>query len=391
MVSNARSLVFYLYQAWVNMCAHRLRSFLAVLGLTIGSASVVALLYCSQLATLAVVSKLSELGTQLISVSLIGQHKYNAVTLQALDNLARSEPAVESYVPIVFVYSTVYGQAKKQHASIVGASESLAHVGRAQLAAGRFISDFDQDAYCVVGASVLSGTPDEMLGQQLRLGHHYCTVIGVLKHVENNFFIPVDFDHTVYLPVSMVLKTFKESHIQDVVFALGSSDNVQLVETTLQESMTRISPKTRYFFRNPQTLIEKVTEQKQQLSRLLTVIGGIALLVGGIGIMNIMLVAVVERQREIGVRLALGANTHDIQNMFLTEAILFALLGGIFGVLIGGVFSVAVAHVSGWPMHFLIMPVLLGLSVAFVVGVFFGYYPARSAARLNPIDTLRHD
>ena len=120
-------------------------------------------------------------------------------------------------------------------------------------------------------------------------------------------------------------------------------------------------------------------------------VGGFAFLVGGIGIMKIMLVSVVERRREIGVRLALGARVRDIQELFHVEAIVLALSGGVLGVALGWAFSFSIAYFANWPFAFLLSPLMLGFAVALLVGVFFGYYPAYKAAQLQPVETLRYE
>jgi putative ABC transport system permease protein len=145
----------------------------------------------------------------------------------------------------------------------------------------------------------------------------------------------VDFDRSVILPVDVLLATNQHNQIRDMVFQIDSTSYVANTEVVLKNKLRYLMPKARSYFRNPSQIIDKIVEQKQQLSILLGIIGSISLIVGGIGIMNIMLVSVVERKREIGVRRALGATVNDIKLMFLVEALVLSLLGGLFGVLFG--------------------------------------------------------
>ena len=384
------NILLFLQQSKINILARKMRSFLAILGVWIGSASVVALLYCSQLATMSVISKLSELGTNLISVSLLGSSNFTKdITVSSLNDISKKYKHIKTYSPLAFSYENVYFNGKRINANVIASNEEFYDISKLQLQAGRFISDFDQDEFCVVGVKVQAQTGVDLIGSQLKYGEHFCTVIGSLQPAKNNFFIPVDIDNSVILPIKVFQKRNINSALRDLVFSLTSSDHIAEVEGDLKTSLALISPKTRTYFRNPKELIEKVVEQKQQLTILLGIIGCISLLVGGIGIMNIMLVSVVERRREIGIRLAVGAHVADIRKMFLIEAMLLSLCGGILGVLSGVVLSLIIAAFAGWPIQLLLIPIILGFGVSIVVGVFFGYWPAHTASCLTPVESLR--
>ncbi|MEE3003416.1 MAG: ABC transporter permease [Pseudomonadota bacterium] len=383
------SLIALLQQAYTNILARRLRSFLAVLGVVIGSSSVVALLYCGELATISVISKLSELGTNLISVSVMGSFHNKTLTESHVKNIVANIPEISYASPLAFSYENSYLNGVKLGAAVVGVSSDLTHIADLSISSGRFISRFDQDEYCVVGSKIAAKAGENILGSQIKYGSHYCTVIGVLKSVKVNFFVPVDFDNGILLPVNILQSINEANAIRDVVFSLKSSDDVEKVERTLRIAFKRNFPRAKTFFRNPKELISKVVEQKQQLSILLSLIGSISLIVGGIGIMNIMLVSVVERKREIGLRLAIGASPRDIRLMFLVEATLLSLIGGALGIIIGVGISFVAANVAAWEFKILILPLLLGFGVATFVGIFFGFYPAYSASCLNPVEALR--
>lgn len=385
---NLTNVYLVLVQAKLNILAHKLRSLLAVLGVFIGSAAVVALLYSSHLATLSVVTKLSGLGTNLISVSLLGGSK-NAINqddVAALvaknNNIVRAAPLVSSYDGISFAGRALTG-------SVIGVTADFNIVAKLKIASGRFLNDFDKDPYCMIGANLYrQSNRDNLIGSQFKIANNYCTIIAVLAPSRENFFIPVNINNSVILPITVLQKFSKHNIIRDVVFSLSSSDVVASVTSYLQQEIKAEHPKVDTFFRSPAELIHQIKKQQRQLNILLIVIAGISLLVGGIGIMNIMLVSVLERRREIGLRLALGACPRDICAMFLVEAILLSFIGGFLGVIAGVLFSVATAWISNWPVIFLALPIFLGFIVSFLVGVFFGFYPAYKAAKLNPIESM---
>jgi putative ABC transport system permease protein len=173
-----------LQQALTNIKARRLRSILAMLGVIIGSSSVVALLYCSQLATISVISKLSELGTNLISVSITGfQDKLEG---KSISSLGESVDHVVSYSPIAFAYEKVSLEGVSMHAGVVGVNEQLYQIAKLNLKEGRFVSPFDSDQFCVIGDSIAANISNP-IGEQIKYGAHYCTIVGVLKPAKNNF------------------------------------------------------------------------------------------------------------------------------------------------------------------------------------------------------------
>lgn len=385
-----QSISVLLDQARINIQAHKMRAFLAVLGVWIGSASVVALLYCSQLATLSVVNKLSELGTNLISLSLLGSNdSVKRVTPGVLIDLQETVPDIKHVAPIAFSYEPTSFHGQRLDAHIIGSTTTLYSIAHLRMHSGRFFTPWDEVEYCIVGAELQKQAAIPLVGSQIQYGNHYCTVLGVLAPTQSNFFIPVELNRALLFPLASFLQQNPSSGVRDVVFSLGDSTAVERVEQTLKNRLAVLAPQTKTYFRNPKTLIEKVVEQKQQLTILLAIIGSISLLVGGIGIMNIMLVSIVERKREIGIRLAVGAHVHDIRRMFLVEAVLLSVCGGVLGILSGVGISITIAHFVSWPIVWLFMPIFLGFFVSVAVGVFFGYWPAHLASSLNPVDALR--
>jgi len=240
--------LLFLQQSKINILARKMRSFLAILGVWIGSASVVALLYCSQLATMSVISKLSELGTNLISVSLLGSSNFTKdITVSSLNDISKKYKHIKTYSPLAFSYENVYFNGKRINANVIASNEEFYDISKLQLQAGRFISDFDQDEFCVVGVKVQAQTGVDLIGSQLKYGEHFCTVIGSLQPAKNNFFIPVDIDNSVILPIKVFQKRNINSALRDLVFSLTSSDHIAEVEGDLKTSLALISPAANYF------------------------------------------------------------------------------------------------------------------------------------------------
>ena len=172
---------------------------------------------------------------------------------------------------------------------------------------------------------------------------------------------------------------------------LTKNANIERVQEDIKKDYKKISPDKQLFFRSAKQLIDSMTSQRNTLTLLLALIGSISLVVGGIGVMNIMLVSVVERKREIGIRKAVGARSKDIRYLFLVESVALSLLGGVLGVLAGILTSYIIAVFAGWQFELFFTPPLIGFFVSVAVGVFFGYYPAHKASLLDPIQTLRAD
>jgi putative ABC transport system permease protein len=238
------------------------------------------------------------------------------------------------------------------------------------------------------------------LGQIIRVKRVPFTVIGVLDG-KGQTPLGTDQDDVIFMPLSTAKKRVlggRRVHgnlVGAIIVKAQSADTVELAETRLKELLRR-RHKLRpgqpddFFIRNISQMLEARADSSRIMSVLLASVAAISLLVGGIGIMNIMLVSVTERTREIGLRIAVGARSRDVMAQFVTEAVVLSVIGGLVGIVVGLAGSMVVARFAEWPV--LVGPAAVALAVGFsaAVGVFFGYYPARKAARLDPIEALRH-
>ena len=392
----------YITEAYINLMATKLRTILAVLGILVGAASVVAMVSGGELASRQVLLQFKALGTNLLTVSIndaAGQGKQtNAQKLtmaQAL-KLQQRLPDISAVAPYSTLYQTIAFNGKKLNGAVVGATSLLKDIMKAQLQEGRFISFMDKySAYCVIGhkiyQSILAETGRDPIGQQINLQGSFFTIAGVLKPWPQNAFLFVDLNTAVIIPLPMSLLMSKYAEINTIVVKLSNTDNIGNLKTAITHYINNVSPGKQLFFESPEQMLQQMHKQQQILTLFLGFIGAISLLVGGIGVMNIMLVSVTERKREIGIRMAIGARRRDIQWMFLIEAIMLSLFGGIVGVVLGILISYIIAVAKSWSFSLFWFPPAIGFCVSVLVGIFFGFYPAYKASKLDPIETLRSE
>jgi putative ABC transport system permease protein len=264
------------------------------------------------------------------------------------------------------------------------------------LASGHFVSFVDTfEHYCVIGDGLAQQlrqvTLDNPTGQQLRIGKALYTIIGIAKPWKENGFFNEDINQAAIIPIAGMALINKDTKINNAVLLLKSDIHIDNVIEQIKALLAKQAPKLSVFVRSAKQIIASMESQGRIFTLLLAIIGGVSLLVGGIGVMNVMLVSVSERRKEIGIRKAVGAKNSEIQSLFLVESVMLSLLGGIFGVIIGFIFTRVVAYFSQWPFSVHIMPPLAGFAVSVFTGIFFGFYPARRAAVLEPIVSLRNE
>ncbi|SMB77850.1 ABC transporter permease [Deinococcus hopiensis] len=402
--------------AWRAIVGTPMRSVLTALGVIIGVAAVVALTAIGQGSTAGVTRNLQSLGTNLLTVqsarggpggSLVRSGPRQTITVKDAEVLAT---AFGSRVAGIAPSAQTSVQAKmgsnNTQVSVVGTWPAYESVRNSPVASGSYFTQADVDGrkrVAVIGAQVVTdlfGEDADPVGQKLRLGSVSFTVVGVLPDKGNSGF--GNANSQVLIPLSTYLRRFSRTNsargqptVSNVY--LQASDAKDL--TQLQADVTDLLA-VRHEQTDPENLDFQVQNQADALESLSSVtttltllvgaIAGISLLVGGIGIMNIMLVSVTERTREIGVRKALGAKPRDILTQFLVEASLLSVGGGVIGLLLG-VAAAYAGNAFGIAPVFSLTPMLVAFAFSAVVGVFFGYYPAARAARLDPVDSLRYE
>ncbi len=380
--------------------AAKLRSFLAILGILVGTAAVVALISCSQLATEKALSQFKALGTDLLAISLYQRAEdgksggQDTLSLSAWRQLPDQIPEILQIAPYGTTYQEMSYQGVAQNGSIIGADESLASIIHIELEQGHFVSFVESfEHYCVIGhglAQQLQKTSlEDPVGKQFRIGQTLYTIIGIAKPWKENGFFNEDVNEAVIIPIAGMSLVSKESKIYNAVLLLKQDINIDEVIESIRQDISKQDPKLNIFVRSAKQIIASMEGQAKIFTLLLGVIGSIALLVGGIGVMNVMLVSVSERKKEIGIRKAVGARNKEIQTLFLVESVMLSLLGGCLGVILGLLVTLIISYFTQWEFSFFVLPPLAGFAVSVATGVFFGFYPARRASLLEPMVSLR--
>jgi putative ABC transport system permease protein len=388
--------------AWVNLMAAKLRSFLAVLGILVGTAAVVALISCGQLATEKALEQFKALGTDLLAVSVYQRpqdglvRNKESIPLSFWRQFTQRLPSVLRIAPYSTTYQPLSFQGKALKGVIIGADESLARIIHIEMAEGQFVSFVETfEHVCVIGHGLAQQLKevslDDPMWKQLRIGQALYTIIGVAKPWKENGFFNEDINLSVMIPVAGMVLVNKDATINNAVLLLKADAPIDNVMEEIKQIISKQFPSLNLFIRSAKQIIASMESQGRIFTLLLAVIGGISLLVGGIGVMNVMLVSVSERKKEIGIRKAVGAKNSEIQLLFLAESVMLSLMGGIFGVAIGLIFTWMVAYFSDWPFTVYFMPLVAGFVVSAFTGIFFGFYPARRAAAMEPIVSLRSE
>lgn len=393
----------HLHEAFLNLVTSKLRSFLAILGVLVGTCSVVALISSSQLATSHALDQFKTLGTNLLAMSIQDSQQAavqsNAqsqqLKLDDMPKLISASPEILLAAPYTSVYQSLVFNGQQLSGQILGATGALSDIAKIDVSRGRFISVLDKNNfYCVIGATIaqtIQAQGIDPLYKQIQVGDFYFTVVGIAETWPSNLFIYADINNSIIIPIQASYLLSKQTEIQNVLFRLVKSPDLQAVQSALSARATELLPDKEIDYRNPEQIISIVNKQRATFTWLLGAIGGISLLVGGIGVMNIMLVSVVERRREIGIRKAIGAKRIDILIMFLIEAVMLTIFGGLMGIIVGVGISFILAKLTGWEFYLYLLPPLLGFVVSVLVGIISGFYPALRASRLDPMKTLQSD
>ncbi|MGR4066182.1 MAG: ABC transporter permease [Vulcanimicrobiaceae bacterium] len=396
--------------ALVALVRNKARSLLTMLGIVIGVAAVIVTVAIGVGARTSVQQSIASLGSNLIVVQPGSATQFGArtgfggaSTLTPADGLAiAQQPGVAAVSPVVTVRTQVVAGENNWQTTVSGVAPTYTFIKSWPLAQGSFFTQSDvltSAKVAVLGQTVvqqLFPNAADPVGQTVIVKGVPFTVIGTLSALGQSA-TGQDQDDTILIPYTSAMERLAGvTTVSQLMVSAKTADDVDPVQaevTALLEQRHRIVPPAQDDFqvRNLQSIASAASQTGAVMEFLLAGVAAVSLVVGGIGIMNIMMVSVTERTREIGLRMSVGARGGTILRQFLTEAIVLSTIGGIVGVVLGSLATVLVALVAQWPT--VIPPVWVALSVAFsaLVGIFFGYYPAKKAANLNPIEALRFE
>jgi len=401
-----------LLSAFASVRAHKLRSFLTVLGIVIGVAAVIALMAIGRGAQAEIISSIESLGANLVQIMPgagfgpggVRVGATQTLTIEDAEAIEEQVPNIVAVAPVISTGAQIIANGENTSASVTGTTPAYRVAYNLETTSGAFFSDYDYDRVskvAVLGSSVATDLFGEAnpVGATIKVNGVITHVIGVLKEKGASFTSP---DESIFVPLTLVQQTTAQQrtaqgeHIISLI-AISLEDGERSGETTdaittLLRTRHRLLPSDEDDFNimSTEEIAAQVSEAIGVMVIFLGSIAAISLLVGGIGVMNIMLVSVLERTREIGIRKALGAQERDIWTQFLIEAALLSFTGGAIGMAAGWGIAFGVGHFVE-EITPIVTPdiIILAVSVSVGIGLFFGFYPAFQASRLNPIDALR--
>jgi putative ABC transport system permease protein len=386
-----------------SILRNKMRSFLTSLGIIIGVCSVIVMVAVGAGSQAQIQKQISSMGTNLIMVMPPrGPREANRLEMSDVQKLRKEASYLSAITGEVRLSSSkVVGGSGSWSTSVYGIEPDYVVIKDWAVDSGEFFTDRDLNArakVAVLGSTVAEELfpGDDPVGQSIRIGSTPFTIVGVLAS-KGSTGMGNDQDDVVMVPLDTALKRLTHStSISSIQMSAVREDlmaEAQAEVTTILREAHRLSAADDDDFNvmNQAEIIATASQTSQTLTTLLAAIAGVSLIVGGIGIMNIMLVSVTERTREIGIRMSVGARKRDILLQFLSESVILSLMGGVIGILLALGLSWVLEHVMGMPT--LVDPAIIAASVGFAaaVGIFFGFYPARKAANLYPIDALRYE
>ncbi len=389
---------------------NKLRCFLTMLGIIIGVASVITMLAIGQGSKNSIKEQISEMGSNMIMIHPgnmqrggVRQSADNMQTLEVSDYEALQElPGIAAISPSVNSSGQLVIGNNNYPSSIYGITPDYLEIRKLKVKDGSMFTEHDIKSaakVCILGKTVVDNlfpNGDDPIGRVIRFGKIPLTVIGVLESKGTNS-MGQDQDDVVLAPYTTVMKRILAiDYIQGIFASATDEDHTEeTIDAVTEVLRTRHKIKedadNDFEIRSQQELSQMMNSTSDMMTVLLACIAGISLLVGGIGIMNIMYVSVTERTREIGLRMSIGARGIDILSQFLIEAVIISVSGGVIGIFVGVLASWLVNVIAHWPVYIQLYSVVLSFAVCTITGVFFGWYPAQKAANLDPIEAIRYE
>jgi len=383
--------------AMKSIGASKLRTFLTMLGIIIGVCAVIVLVSVVQGSTGQITESIESLGANAINVTLTGRNSSKSISYDEMQKLKKEYPDLIQYVVPNITASGLMAKNGSENIStkVIGTNSEYLNVNDREVIAGRFINGLDTEKRrktAVIGTYVVNELFGGRypVGETIKINNEIFTIVGVLDIVSDGE--EGSNDDMIIVPYTAGRTLFKTDRISSYTVWASSSDNVDMATTSLKFFLyNHFRDEDEYMVISIASMMDAISEITDMMALLTAGIAGISLVVGGIGIMNIMLVSVTERTREIGIRKAIGAKKASIMTQFLIESIMVSSMGGIIGIIIGTLGSVLLGNAMGVNAFPEISVMLFAFLFSAAIGTFFGWAPANKAAKLNPIDALHAD
>ena len=388
----------FMSEALRSLVRAKLRTCIGLAGISVGIASIITMLTVGEIATNEARAQFESLGTDILILRLTPGSEEHLDSKDAM-HFAKLNPAISIAAPIsVGTPQISYSEHPIDARTLKGVTEEYLQITRLSMARGRFLSNLDAGSlWCVIGSDVAKAIRRlgilDVIGANILINGQYHQVLGVLAHSEPNY--GLSYQHnangSVYIHLMSMWDANPATAVDTIIARSAEGVGPDAATAQLRQWFATKLPDMGIDVESAKQLIEQMEEQLRTMTLLLVAIGSTSLLMGGVGVMNVMLMSVTERRREIGIRRAIGAARADIQRQFLFESIFLTLLGGIIGASLG-IFAVWVAcDYTQW--QYMVSPtaIAIGVGVSSIVGLFFGLQPAFQAARLDPIAVLQSD
>lgn len=406
------NLIMIIRVAFRALLRNKMRAALTMLGIIIGVSSVIAMVSIGQGAQASVQAQIEGIGANLLFVSAgaqnvggvrtgAGDSGTNTLTVEDLEAIKSEVPSVSMVTPTINARSQLVAANSNWNASVQGVSEQYPDIRLWRVQSGEFFTEADVRSSArvivvgqTVGDNLFAGM--DPVGQTVRVNNLPFRVVGVMARKGQDQ-QGRDQDDTAFSPYTTVQKKILGSPRLQIAYVSAISQDAtytaqsQITDLLRQRHGLSGNEPNDFTVRNMTDIADAANETGNTMTILLACIAGVSLLVGGIGIMNIMLVSVTERTREIGIRMAIGARSSAVRSQFLIESIVLSLTGGMLGIMLGITVSLAIPKMLGWPTLVSSIAIIGSVIFSGVVGIFFGYYPARKAAALDPIEALRYE
>ena len=374
----------------------KMRSFLTMLGIIIGVAAVIILVSVIDGFKSDLVGQFESLGSNLLTVNISPRGGNRTVDVDDMLQITDENPELLAYCsPTVMINQQAkFSTETSSTTSVTGVSEDYNKIQSLEISQGRFLQYMDihkRSKSCVIGSYIAKEYfDDNAIGKTLKIGGNTFTVVGVLEEKASSQ--ESSDDDKIFIPYTLSRTLNRSAKITSYLYSIVDKQRSEEAKDVISNALYKV-------FSNPDAytviamteMIDMIDEMTGKLTLILVGIAAISLLVGGIGIMNIMLVSVTERTREIGIRKSLGAKKFDILSQFVVEAATTSACGGVVGIILGIIVSIFLSGLLGFKAVISVGAVVIAFSVSVGIGIAFGYMPAGKAAKLNPIDALRHD